>query len=106
MTSDSGSNLAVKPASNISYFTPAQIPPAGTAADAQSDEAPIPKLFQPLNVRGLILHNRIAVRTPCLCPFHVQLCASHNVFPRLMANSWTVFTSYRLCANIPPTMAI
>ncbi|KAL2858005.1 hypothetical protein BJY01DRAFT_201733, partial [Aspergillus pseudoustus] len=65
MTPDSVSNLAVKPASNISYFTPAQIPPAGTAADPQSDEAAIPKLFQPLKVRGLTLHNRIALSPLC-----------------------------------------
>ncbi|KAL3464959.1 hypothetical protein BJX64DRAFT_253529 [Aspergillus heterothallicus] len=65
MTSNSAPDLEVKPASNTSYFTPAQIPPAGTAADPQSDEAPIPKLFQPLKLRGLTLHNRIALSPLC-----------------------------------------
>lgn len=62
MTSNQAPDIDVKPASGTSYFTPAQEPPAGTAADPQSDEAPIPKLFQPLKVRGLTLHNRIGVR--------------------------------------------
>lgn len=54
-------DIPVKPADGISYFTPAQEPPAGTAADPQSDGAPIPKLFQPLKVKSLNLHNRIGV---------------------------------------------
>ena len=50
-----------KPAPNISYFTPAQDPPAGTAANPQSDGQSPPKLFQPLSIRGLTLQNRIGV---------------------------------------------
>lgn len=50
-----------KPAQGISYFTPAQTPAAGTAANPQSDGAAIPKLFQPLSVRGLTFQNRIGV---------------------------------------------
>ncbi|KAL5358794.1 hypothetical protein BJX96DRAFT_183340 [Aspergillus floccosus] len=38
-----------KPAPGISYFTPAQDPPAGTAANPQSDGSTPPKLFQPLS---------------------------------------------------------
>ena len=48
-----------KPAPGISYFTPAQVPPAGTASDPQPDGVPIPKLFQPLKLRGVTLQNRI-----------------------------------------------
>lgn len=46
-----------KPAKGISYFTPAQEPPAGTA----NPDASPPKLFQPFKVRGLTFHNRIGV---------------------------------------------
>ena len=51
-----------KPAEGISYFTPAQDPPAGTAPDPQPDGSRPPKLFQPLKLRGLTLQNRIVVR--------------------------------------------
>lgn len=50
-----------KPAQGISYFTPAQTPPAGTAAHPQSNGAAPPKLFQPLSIRGLTFQNRIGV---------------------------------------------
>ena len=50
-----------KPAGGISYFTPSQEPPAGTAATPQSDHKPIPRLFQPLKIRGVTFHNRIGV---------------------------------------------
>lgn len=50
-----------KPAKGISYFTPAQEPPAGTAANPQSNGSEIPKLFQPLKIRGLTIQNRIGV---------------------------------------------
>ncbi|OJI98387.1 hypothetical protein ASPVEDRAFT_37828 [Aspergillus versicolor CBS 583.65] len=65
MASKQVPDIDVKPASGISYFTPAQEPPAGTAADPQSDEAQIPKLFRPLKVRGLTLHNRIGLSPLC-----------------------------------------
>lgn len=48
-------------APNISYFTLLQDPPAGTAFDPQPNGKPIPKLFQPVTIRGLTLHNRIIV---------------------------------------------
>ncbi|RHZ54631.1 NADH:flavin oxidoreductase/NADH oxidase [Aspergillus thermomutatus] len=54
-----------KPAPGISYFTPAQEPPAGTAANPQSDGSAPPKLFQPLSVRGLTFHNRIGLSPLC-----------------------------------------
>lgn len=50
-----------QPAEGISYYTPAQILPAGTAADPQSNGQPIPKLFQPLTIRGVTFQNRIGV---------------------------------------------
>lgn len=52
------------PAKGISYFTPAQVPPAGTAGDAESERSGIPKLFQPLTIRGVTFPNRIFVSAP------------------------------------------
>lgn len=49
----------------ISYFTPAQEPPSGTASDPQPDDRPIPKLFTPLKIRGLTLQNRIMLSPLC-----------------------------------------
>ena len=49
-------------APGISYFTPKQSPPAGTASDPQPDGSHPPKLFQPLKLRGVTLQNRIMVR--------------------------------------------
>lgn len=51
-------NVAAK---GIPYFTPAQNPPAGTALDPQADGKPVPKLFQPLKIRGMVMQNRIMV---------------------------------------------
>lgn len=50
-----------KAAKGISYFTPAQDPPAGIASDPQPDGSHPPKLFQPLKLRGVTLQNRIMV---------------------------------------------
>ncbi|KAH9834734.1 uncharacterized protein C8Q71DRAFT_710940 [Rhodofomes roseus] len=52
-------DILVAAAPNTSYFTPAQDPPAGTAFDPQPDGRSIPKLFQPLQIRGLRMQNRI-----------------------------------------------
>lgn len=51
-------------APGVSYFTPAQDPPAGTAfvADGQKSVA---KLFKPLKLRGLTLQNRIMLSPLC-----------------------------------------
>lgn len=51
-----------EPAKGIPYFTPAQVPPAGTAIEPQPDGKPVPKLFQPLTVRGVTFQNRIWAR--------------------------------------------
>jgi hypothetical protein len=58
-------NVAAK---DVSYFTPAQIPAAGTALNPQPGGKQIPKLFQPLKIRGVEFHNRIFVNIPGL--FH------------------------------------
>ncbi|EGO03988.1 hypothetical protein SERLA73DRAFT_119581 [Serpula lacrymans var. lacrymans S7.3] len=57
--------IANKPFPGISYFTPAQHPAAGTALDPQPDGKPIPKLFQPLKIRGTTFHNRIFLSPMC-----------------------------------------
>ena len=48
-------------APGIPYFTPEQNPPSGTAVNPQSDGKAIPKLFQPIKIRGVQFHNRIFV---------------------------------------------
>ncbi|KAJ5579545.1 uncharacterized protein N7459_005530 [Penicillium hispanicum] len=58
-------DVPVKPAEGISYFTPAQSPPAGTARDPQTSGKPIPKLFQPLTIRGQTFQNRVGVAPMC-----------------------------------------
>ncbi|GJE93445.1 FMN-linked oxidoreductase [Phanerochaete sordida] len=52
-------------AEGIPYFTPAQEIPAGTALDPQPDGRPIPKVFQPLRIRGLEFQNRIWLSPLC-----------------------------------------
>lgn len=54
--------LVNAPAPNVPYFTPAQIPAAGAAVNPQSSGKPIPKLFQPLKIRGVEFQNRVWVR--------------------------------------------
>ncbi len=55
----SGKEFENVAAANTPYFTPAQIPASGTAVDPQPNGKPIPKLFQPIKIRGLEFHNRI-----------------------------------------------
>ncbi|KAL8797770.1 MAG: hypothetical protein Q9195_000122 [Heterodermia aff. obscurata] len=52
-------------APNISYFTPLQRPPAGTASDPQPDGSHPPKLFQPWKLRGVNFQNRIMLSPLC-----------------------------------------
>ncbi len=49
----------------ISYYTPVQRPPAGTASDPQPNGSHPPKLFQPLKLRGLTLQNRLMLSPLC-----------------------------------------
>ncbi|KAF8633175.1 hypothetical protein AX17_004676 [Amanita inopinata Kibby_2008] len=50
-------------APNVPYFTPAQNPPAGKATSSQLDD--IPKLFQPIKIRGVEFPNRIWLSPLC-----------------------------------------
>ncbi|GJE93199.1 FMN-linked oxidoreductase [Phanerochaete sordida] len=52
-------------AEGIPYYTPAQNPPAGTALDPQPDGKPLPKLFQPLRIRGAVFQNRLWLSPMC-----------------------------------------
>ena len=49
------------PALGVSFFTPEQNPPAGTAVLPQPDGKPPPTLFQPITIRGVTFPNRIFV---------------------------------------------
>ncbi|CEJ57320.1 hypothetical protein PMG11_06017 [Penicillium brasilianum] len=53
------------PAPHTPYYTPVQRIPAGTAIVPPESEANLPKLFQPLQLRGLTLQNRIIVSPMC-----------------------------------------
>ncbi|TFY76278.1 hypothetical protein EWM64_g7734 [Hericium alpestre] len=59
-----------KAAPGMPYFSPAHPYPAGTALDPQPDGKPIPKLFQPIKIRGVEFQNRIFMTyyTPLVPP--------------------------------------
>jgi len=57
-------------APGVSYFTPAQVPPAGTALRMKDEGQSIPKLFTPLKIRGITLQNRIMLSP--LCQYSAQ----------------------------------
>ncbi|KAF9494617.1 FMN-linked oxidoreductase [Pleurotus eryngii] len=59
------SNTVNAPAANVSYFTPAQYPVAGSAVDPQPSGAAIPTLFEPLKIRGVEFQNRIFLSPLC-----------------------------------------
>ncbi|KAH8162257.1 hypothetical protein CIB48_g5990 [Xylaria polymorpha] len=52
-------------ARGISYFTPAQEPPAGTGLASKKDGGSIPKLFTPLTLRGVTFPNRLFLAPLC-----------------------------------------
>ncbi|KAI0803105.1 FMN-linked oxidoreductase [Irpex lacteus] len=52
-------------AKDIPYFTPEQTPPAGSAVVPQPDGKPIPKVFQPIKIRGVEFQNRIFLSPLC-----------------------------------------
>ncbi|KAF7715328.1 NADH:flavin oxidoreductase/NADH oxidase family protein [Penicillium ucsense] len=58
-------DVPIAPAPGISYFTPAQYPPAGTARNPQTSGKPVPKLFKPLTIRGQTFQNRLGVAPMC-----------------------------------------
>ncbi|KAF3769556.1 FMN-linked oxidoreductase [Cryphonectria parasitica EP155] len=54
------------PAEGVPFFTPAQEPVSGTAVNPQPDgTTPIPKLFTPLQIRGVTFQNRIFLAPLC-----------------------------------------
>lgn len=57
--------LANRASPAVPYFTPLQDPPAGTALVAKGKNDHVPKLFRPLKLRGLTLHNRIMLSPLC-----------------------------------------
>ncbi|KAI0554505.1 hypothetical protein F4679DRAFT_526316 [Xylaria curta] len=52
-------------AQGISYFTPAQDPPAGTGLASKKDGGSIPKLFTPITLRGVTFQNRLFLAPLC-----------------------------------------
>ncbi|KAK4895198.1 NADH-dependent flavin oxidoreductase [Elasticomyces elasticus] len=56
-------------APGVSYFTPKQEPPAGTALIVEG-QTTVPKLFKPLKLRGITLQNRIMLSP--LCQYSAQ----------------------------------
>ena len=49
----------------MSYFTPAQDPPAGKAYAPQSDGTQPPTLFTPITIRKTAFHNRLFLAPLC-----------------------------------------
>lgn len=68
--SDGKANIPNVAAPNVPFFTPAQQPSAGTAVKPQPDNKPIPKLFTPLKIRGMVMQNRIMVSPLCQYSAH------------------------------------
>lgn len=64
MTPAAHNPLANVAAGGISYYTPAQNPPSGTAIQNNPVDS-IPKLFQPLTIRGLTFQNRLFLAPLC-----------------------------------------
>ncbi|PYH90483.1 NADH-dependent flavin oxidoreductase [Aspergillus ellipticus CBS 707.79] len=72
-------DVPVKPAEGVSFYTPAQFPPAGTARNPQTSGRPIPKLFQPLTIRRQTFQNRLGLAPMCqysaddghMTPWHI-----------------------------------
>ncbi|CAK7234828.1 NADH-dependent flavin oxidoreductase [Sporothrix bragantina] len=56
-------------AKNAPFYTPEQDPPAGTGIPP-ADGSPIPKLFTPLQIRGIKLPNRVWVSPMCQYSAH------------------------------------
>lgn len=90
-------NVPITSAEGISYFTPAQNPPAGTARNPQTSGKPIPKLFQPLTIRGQTFQNRLGVRI-------LYFLNLHEAVPKHVLT--LQFPRWRPCVNIVPRMAI
>ncbi|RPD54649.1 FMN-linked oxidoreductase [Lentinus tigrinus ALCF2SS1-7] len=63
MSGPTGTHIPNAPAPGVPFFTPAQYPPSGTAV--ADDLSSLPKLFQPIKIRGVEFHNRIWVSPMC-----------------------------------------
>ncbi|CAK7901902.1 probable NADPH dehydrogenase [[Candida] anglica] len=70
----------VTPAKEVPYFIPKATVIAGQALDPQPEDKNVPKIFQPLKIKGLNLQNRIGVSPMCMysantkfesTPFHL-----------------------------------
>ncbi|KAF2837529.1 FMN-linked oxidoreductase [Patellaria atrata CBS 101060] len=57
--------LINRAAPGVSFFTPYQEMPAGKAFEPGKDDKQIPKLFQPLKIRGMTMQNRIMLSPLC-----------------------------------------
>lgn len=58
--------LENKAAPDVPYYTPAQVPRAGTALLTNGKTpSDIPRIFQPIRIRGLLLQNRIMLSPMC-----------------------------------------
>ncbi|KAL2784907.1 hypothetical protein BJX66DRAFT_74496 [Aspergillus keveii] len=58
-------DVEIEPSKATTYFTPAQSPAAGTAANPQTSGNAIPKLYTPLKVRGVTFQNRLGLAPLC-----------------------------------------
>ncbi|CAG8410665.1 unnamed protein product [Penicillium salamii] len=58
-------DVHIKAAPGVPFYTPAQSPPAGTARNPQTSGKAIPKLFQPLTIRGTTFQNRLGLAPMC-----------------------------------------
>ena len=63
------------PAPGISYFTPGQNPPAGSAF---TNNESTPTLFRPLTIRGLTMQNRIVVSMNSALRMHINANAKQS----------------------------
>lgn len=57
-----------RPSDAVPYFTPAQDPPAGVALIRDGQKS-VPKLFKPLQLRGMMMGNRIGLSPMCQASF-------------------------------------
>lgn len=84
-------------APGISYFTPLQDPPAGTAFLDEGKED-VPKLFKPIKIRGVTLQNRIMLSPLC------QYSAEDGHYTMVSASSLLLTTRTKcLCSGTRPT---
>lgn len=59
-------STASKPAEGVPFYTPAQVPSAGTALDFDPEHpSKTPTIFHPLTIRGVTLANRFVVSPMC-----------------------------------------